>query len=127
MSIKETRDEAGRVAAQAIEKAASEEENKAIARYMNQFALMLKRGMAPIQAKHFPHNTPQTFVPYWLAEIAYKQYSALYGGSQSLERLCERGGFCPVELAEFLSGGSFKGDEKRFDHWKMQSPADKRV
>jgi len=38
------------------------------------------------------------FIPWWLAEEAYEYYSKLYGTSQSLERLAERGGFGREEL-----------------------------
>ncbi len=32
---------------------------------------------------------------------AYGVYSALYGRSQTAERLAERGGFCPEEFSQF--------------------------
>jgi hypothetical protein len=41
-------------------------------------------------------------IPRVVAEEAYKEYSAQYGTSQSLERLCERGGFGAEELAILL-------------------------
>lgn len=41
-------------------------------------------------------------VPWWLAEIAYKQYAKLYGKQQTLERLAERGGFGRAELVALL-------------------------
>lgn len=41
-------------------------------------------------------------IPWWLAEEAYKHYSKLYGKSQSLERLAERGGFGRNELLRLL-------------------------
>lgn len=45
-------------------------------------------------------------IPWWLAEEAYKEYLHLYGrhGSQTLERLAERGGFGRKELLELLRG-----------------------
>lgn len=41
-------------------------------------------------------------VPWDVAAEAYKEYAAQYGTSQSLERLCERGGFSASELAILL-------------------------
>lgn len=41
-------------------------------------------------------------IPWWLAELAYKEYSRRYGTEQSLERLAERGGFGHAELLAFL-------------------------
>jgi hypothetical protein len=41
-------------------------------------------------------------VPLCVAEEAYKEYSARYGKSQSLERLGERGGFGVSEIAILL-------------------------
>ena len=43
-------------------------------------------------------------VPWWIAERAYREYSRLYGDSQSLERLAERGGFVWAEIGLFLTG-----------------------
>jgi hypothetical protein len=37
-----------------------------------------------------------------LVEEAYKEYCQMFGNSQTLERLQERGGFDIVELATFL-------------------------
>lgn len=45
---------------------------------------------------------PRTIIPYWLAEEAYKHYSAKFGKQQSLERLAERGGFGREELLMLL-------------------------
>lgn len=44
-------------------------------------------------------------IPWWLAEEAYRYYSKLYGNSQSLERLAERGGFGREELLWLLREG----------------------
>lgn len=44
-------------------------------------------------------------IPWWLAEEAYKYYSATYGKEQSLERLAERGGYGRKELLLFLRRG----------------------
>lgn len=42
--------------------------------------------------RRFPmQNGPS--IPWSLAEVIYAGYSALFGSSQSLERLAERGGF----------------------------------
>ena len=43
-------------------------------------------------------------IPWSVAERAYSVYSSRYGTGQSLERLCERGGFGPGELDEFVPG-----------------------
>lgn len=43
-------------------------------------------------------------VPWSVVETAYKNYSALYGTSQSLERLMQRGGFGRSEMDMFCPG-----------------------
>lgn len=50
---------------------------------------------------------PPLTVPWSVAEAAYAVYSARYGGSQSLERLAERGGFGRDELLLLLDGGRY--------------------
>lgn len=45
---------------------------------------------------------PRTYIPWWLAEEAYKAYAKRYGTGQSLERLCQRGGFGREELVALL-------------------------
>jgi len=47
-------------------------------------------------------------IPWWLAVEAYQYYSKLYGSSQSLERLAERGGFGREELLWLLRHGKEK-------------------
>ena len=47
-------------------------------------------------------HTQKSTIPWWLAEIAYKYYSEIYGNQQTLERLAERGGFGRIELIRFL-------------------------
>lgn len=37
-----------------------------------------------------------------IAKVAYKEYKAQYGNSQSLERMAERGGFGVEELVNLL-------------------------
>lgn len=37
-----------------------------------------------------------------IARVAYEEYVAKYGSSQSFERLHERGGFCAMEIIMFL-------------------------
>lgn len=44
------------------------------------------------------------FVPRAVAERAYEVYAARYGRGQSLDRMCERGGFGPGELDMFAPG-----------------------
>ena len=46
---------------------------------------------------------PATSIPWWLAEIAYSEYSRRFGTGQSLERLAERGGFGRWELLSLLA------------------------
>lgn len=50
-------------------------------------------------------HVPRGEVPWEVADIAYKSYSARYGTSQSLERLAERAGFGWEEFAEHLLEG----------------------
>ena len=59
--------------------------------------------MFPIQSQRgaAPHPTR---IPWSVADLAYSVYSGLYGRSQSLERLAERGGFGPGEMDDFLPG-----------------------
>lgn len=45
------------------------------------------------------HDVPPTTIPWSEAEIAYRTYADLGHGSQSLERLAERGGFGRWEFA----------------------------
>ena len=49
----------------------------------------------------------RSFIPWWLAEEAYKKYVALFGKIQSLERIAERGGFGNYELIKLLRRESF--------------------
>lgn len=41
-------------------------------------------------------------IPWWLAEVAYKEYSQAFGTSQSLQRLADRGGFGREELINLI-------------------------
>ena len=45
---------------------------------------------------------PSGTIPWWLAVEAYRHYAKLYGVSQSLERIAERGGFSRKELLLLL-------------------------
>jgi hypothetical protein len=59
----------------------------------------------PIQAELSTSRWGRTdacYIPWWLAEEAYAEYSKRYGNSQSLERLAERGGFGRDELLLLL-------------------------
>lgn len=47
-------------------------------------------------------NLPGCTIPRWLAEIAYTRYVEYGGRGQSLDRLCERGGFGRSEFLAFL-------------------------
>ncbi len=53
-------------------------------------------------------------VPWWLAEIAYEEYSRRYGTSQSLEQLAERGGFGRWELLLYLEPKTAKLYKNQF-------------
>lgn len=44
-------------------------------------------------------------IPWWIAEIAHRQYVREFGDCQSLERLAERGGFHWSELGMLLAAG----------------------
>lgn len=44
-----------------------------------------------------------TGVPRWIAELAYEEYSHLYGSQQSFDRLHERGGFGVAEIIALLA------------------------
>ena len=59
----------------------------------------------PIQGGWDRENHKQVMpcsVPWWLAEIAYEDYSARFGTDQSLERMSQRGGFTQGELVEHI-------------------------
>jgi len=53
--------------------------------------------VAPLQL-----NSHDRQVPWLVAAEGYKEYAAQHGTSQSLERLCERGGFSATELCILL-------------------------
>jgi len=44
----------------------------------------------------------RSFIPWWLAEEAYRHYVNIFGSSQSLERIAKRGGFGRAELLALL-------------------------
>lgn len=52
----------------------------------------------PIQAEHKPGGRPATTIDWHEAEKVYDDYAYVYGFSQSLERLAQRGGFGHDEL-----------------------------
>ena len=54
----------------------------------------------PIQEEHYSrlNQGKSCTVPWWLAEIAYEDYTERFGTGQSLERMAERGGFSRSEL-----------------------------
>lgn len=66
------------------------------------------------QPKRFPllsngsfrreHPTWARWIPWAIAEQAYKEYKRCGHGDQSLERVAERGGFCPMEIDTLLAG-----------------------
>lgn len=49
-----------------------------------------------------PWNGQACTIPWWLAQEAYAWYAHMYGTSQSLERIAERGGFGRAELIMLL-------------------------
>lgn len=55
----------------------------------------------PIQGRENYTQEPIR-IPWGHAEEAYKEYSALYGTQQSLERLAERQGFGVFEIIDLL-------------------------
>ncbi len=56
-----------------------------------------RRGWAPVQ-----ETLRAGSVRPEIAEVAYREYSRLFGTDQSLARLNQRGGFDWAELVEFL-------------------------
>lgn len=70
---------------------------------------------APIQTAR------ETDVPWDVAAEAYKEYAAQHGTEQSLERLCERGGFGASELAILLYERI-----KRIERATVSTPAEPR-
>ena len=64
-------------------------------------ALKLKES----DVRPFPvYNRGETpgFIPWWLAEIAYKAYVKKYGSMTSLEHIAKQGGFERKELVDLL-------------------------
>lgn len=54
--------------------------------------------------RRFPLLGGRGSIPWSIAEEAYAEYARLYGSTQSLERLAQRGGFAPEELDELRPG-----------------------
>lgn len=67
--------------------------------------------MFPLQASRTAPAGPRQ-IPWQVAEIAYGEYSRLYGSSQSLDRLAERGGFGWCEMDAFYPGWRTDVDER---------------
>lgn len=66
----------------------------------------------PIQRSYDRGVKPHPMeIPWSVAELAYSQYAARYGTSQSLQRLSERGGFGPHEMDLFLPDWRERCDE----------------
>lgn len=58
----------------------------------------------PIQLPLCNENYQKTLhrvIPWAVAEVAYAKYAMLYGASQTLERMAERGGFGHLEMDTF--------------------------
>jgi len=51
-----------------------------------------------------PDKGQPGFIPWWLAELAYQEYSKQFGTSQSLQKLADRGGFGRKELIFLIRG-----------------------
>ncbi len=52
-------------------------------------------------SKPFPVPDAES-IPFWIAEKAYEGYVKLYGNTQSLERIRERGGFYKDEIIRLI-------------------------
>jgi hypothetical protein len=66
---------------------------------------MITERRFPIQGETDTKNRgrrPPGWVPWGVAELAYKVYVRRYGTDQSLEKLAERGGFGWTELINLL-------------------------
>ena len=60
----------------------------------------IQQEMATVEGKKV--WLPESQIPWWLAEIAYKEYQKQCGNDQTLERLAERHGFGRQELLKLL-------------------------
>jgi hypothetical protein len=60
--------------------------------------------------RRFPVMRTGRTIPWPVAQRAYEAYAKLYGTSQSLERLADRGGFHPDELDRLLPGWRTQAD-----------------
>ncbi len=47
---------------------------------------------------------PSLDIPWEVAEVAWKTYETLFGNSQTMERMAERGGFGREEFLALLAG-----------------------
>jgi len=56
----------------------------------------------PIQGELRNRRQPASFVPNWLAELAYREYASRH--DQSFARIAERGGFSRAELVALIRG-----------------------
>lgn len=72
---------------------------------------------------HGVYKIEAGWIPWALAEIAYKAYAKDGHGSQSLERLAERGGFGWNELLACLRG-SYNNNTSAFEDFKAVIPSD---
>lgn len=69
----------------------------------------------PIQrtfSKEHLKYLPVCTIPWWLAEIAYREYQSRFKTSQSLEQLAERGGFGRFELLDLLGNQTETNNDK---------------
>lgn len=78
----------------------------------------MSEAMFPIQGEYVEASggatgrvrRPPGEVPWGVAALAYEHYAKLYGRTQSMDRIAERGGFGWTELVALLKGvdhGSF--------------------
>ncbi len=59
-------------------------------------------GIYPFPIQEEGYEKPRTYIPWWIAQEAYKYYVSKFGTHQSMERLSNRGGFGRKELLVLL-------------------------
>lgn len=67
--------------------------------------------MFPIQSNSRDSRPHPLKIPWPVAELAYSTYARRHGRNQSLEQLAERGGFCSLEMDDFLPDWRERCDE----------------
>lgn len=70
----------------------------------------------PIQGQMIDRvRYPACKIPWWIAEVAYREYARQFGADQSMERPAARGGFGRGELMALLRGERLVGSTD--DSW----------